>query len=106
MCEQTPQLYRKVASRNNGIIMGNQLPLNNTRVKSTIQSCVNTEEPFNHEHNNYTLEQTQQFHNEAFTPEDSAIEENQLPIPSTNIALGPPNNENKKNVQFQPPISD
>ena len=36
--EQTPQLYHEVASRDNGIITGNQLPLNNTQVNS---SCAN-----------------------------------------------------------------
>ena len=51
------------------------------------------------------FEQTQ-LNNEASTPEDSTLEDPQLPIPPTNIVLGPLNKENKKNVQFQTPVND
>ena len=103
--QQTPQLYCEVASGDNSTSTGDQLPFNNTRAKSTRQLCVKREEAFNHKNNNHILEQIQ-LNNETSTSEDSVLEDPQLPIPHTNIVLGPPNKENKKNVQFQNPIND
>ena len=94
-----------MAPGDNSTITGDQLPFNNTRAKSTRQLCVNREEAFNHKNNNHILEQTQ-LNNETSTSEDSILEDPQLPIPRTNIVLGPLNKENKKNVQFQTLIND
>ena len=69
---------------------------------STRQSCDNREEAFNHKTHNYTPGHTQ-FNNEVSTSESSILEDPQLPISPTNIRLGTPNKENKKNVQFWTP---
>ena len=66
------------------------------------QSHDNREEAFNHKTHNYTPGQTQ-FNNEVSTSESSILEDPQLPISPTNIRLGTPNKENKKNVQFWTP---
>ena len=69
---------------------------------STRQSHDNREEAFNYKTQNYTPGQTQ-FNNEVSTSESSILEDPQLPISPTNIRLGTPNKENKKNVQFWTP---
>ena len=69
---------------------------------STRQLSDNREEAFNHKNLHHTHGQTQ-FNNEVSTSEGSILEDPQLPISPTNIRLGPPNNENKKNVQFWTP---
>ena len=66
---------------------------------STRQLHDNREEVFNHKTHNYIPGQTQ-FNNEVSTSESSILEDPQLPISPTNIRLGTPNKENKKNVQF------
>ena len=66
---------------------------------STRQSRDNREEAFNYKTHNYTPRQTQ-FNNEVSTSESSILEDPQLPISPTNIKLGTPNKETKKNVQF------
>ena len=80
-------------------ITGEQLPSYNARVVSTRQSHDNREEVFNYKTHNYTPQQTQ-FINEGSTSESSTLEDPQLPISPTNIRLGTPNKETKKNVQF------
>ena len=69
---------------------------------STRQSCDNREEAFNYKTHNYTSGQTP-VNNEVSTSESSTLEDPQLPISPTNIKLGAPNKENKKNVQFWTP---
>ena len=90
-----------MAPENNSTITGDQLPFNNTRVMSTRQLHDNREEAFNHKNHHHTHRQTQ-LNNEVSrsTLESSILEERQLPISPTNIRLGSPNKENKKNVQF------
>ena len=100
--EQTSQSYSEVAPENNSAITGDQLPLNNARVMSTRQLCDNREEAFYYKTHNYTPGQTQ-FDNKVSTPESSILKDPQLPISPTNIRLGTPNKENKKNVQFWTP---
>ena len=67
---------------------------------STRQLRDNREEAFNHKNHHHTCRQTQ-LNNEVSTSESSILEDPQLPISPTNIRLGSPNKENKKNVQFQ-----
>ena len=83
-------------------ITGDQLPSYSARVVSTRQSHNNREEALNYKTHNYTPRQTQ-FNNEVSTSESSTLEDPQLPISPTNIRLGIPNKETKKNVQFQTP---
>ena len=94
-----------MAPENNGTMTGDQLPFNNTQVMSTRQSHDNREEALNHKNHHHTCGQTQ-FNNKVSTSEGSILEDPQLPISPTNIRLGPPNKENKKNVQFQTPENE
>ena len=71
--EQTPQLYGEVPIEDNATITGNQVPLNNKQDKSTDQLRVNREDSFNQESYKHPLKQTQYFHNEVFTPDNSIV---------------------------------
>ena len=88
-------------NRDNNPIAGNQLPLNNTQVRSTGQLPVNKEDSFNQESHKCPFKQTQHFHNGMFTPDNTSIAEEQLP-PKT-VSLGPNGNEHKRSVQFRNP---
>ena len=66
------------------------------------QSHDNREEVFNYKTHNYTPRQTQ-FNDEVSTSESNTLEDPQLPISPTNIRLGTPNKETKKNVQILDP---
>ena len=100
--EQTPQSYSAVTPEGSRAITGDQLPSYNAWVVSTRQSRDNREEVFNYKTHNYTPRQTQ-FISEVSTSESSTLEDPQLPISPTNIRLGTPNKETKKNVQFWTP---